>query len=90
MLLLLTEPRSAVCGYTVFLMIFTLVGFKAVPVRVLIITCVAKQRGSWKKAHMTSVSGFQLCPPGKKVSKALSLLGKCKVKSMLQMRLKVK
>lgn len=71
MLLLLTEPRSAVCGYTVFLMIFTLVGFKAVPVRVLIITCVAKQRGSWKKAHMTSVSGFQLCPPGKKVSKAV-------------------
>lgn len=48
-LLVLTKPSSTVCGCTVFLMVFTLVGFKTVPVGVLIFACVAKQGGSWKE-----------------------------------------
>lgn len=56
-LLLLTKPSSTVCGCTVFLMVFTLVGFKTVPVGVLIFACVAKQGGSWKEhTWHTSVS----------------------------------
>lgn len=42
-----SKPSSTVCGCTVILMFFTLVGFKAVPVGVLIFTCVAKQGGSF-------------------------------------------
>lgn len=36
-----------------------------------------------ERMHMPHISGFQQCPPGKKVTKATSLLGKYKVKSML-------
>lgn len=46
-LLVLTKISSTVCGCTVFLVVFTLVGFKTVPVGVLIFAYVAKQWGSW-------------------------------------------
>lgn len=46
-LLVLTKISSTVCGCTVFLVVFTLVGFKTVPVGVLIFAYVAKQGGSW-------------------------------------------
>lgn len=85
MLLVLTKASRAICGCTVFLIVFTLVRFKTVPVGVLVFTCIAKQRGGWReRGHMTLVSGFQQHPPGKEVSKAMSLLGKYEVKSMLR------
>lgn len=55
-------------------MVFTLIGFKTVPVGVFIVACVAKQRGSWKERtwHILVVSSNALL--GRKCQKPCPLL----------------